>query len=305
MKTLYNTACLLLIAILISCSSGEQREQNADQSRQTSVQKTFEYQPENPVNGELLGVIEIGSIGLNYFIVSMDKQDRWKLVDSEYGRSNLIYDNNNTSTEIITKVEAFQKEILEKGVSPDKLHVIASSKAVDFSNIEDLKSELSDLGLSLKYVNPTEEGAYALRAAIPEVFMRESFLVDIGSGNTKISWFDGQDTISIETYGSKYYLDGTPDTTAFRDTRNALLQIPEKNRNLCLMIGGMAYEFAVYTNKRLGRYTILQAPSAYPSNEDKWNAGTVIYRALYMEPTYSHIFDWDANFSIGYLMSAN
>ena len=49
----------------------------------------------------------------------------------------------------------------------------------------------------------------------------------------------------------------------------------------------------------------LDAPNSYPVDNEKLKAANVIYNALYLEPTYSYIFDRDSNFSIGYLIVQN
>lgn len=300
MKT---TAKVLLLLILVACSSTEQNSNSKVNSR-PSAKKTFEYQPQSPEDGQLMASIEIGSLGLNYFIISIDQQDRWETIRSEFGRSNLIF-NESDLGEIETKVESFKNVIIENGVDPSNIHVVASSSSLEFVDTEELKKTVEQLGLQLHLISAKQEANYSLIAAVPKEFTDESFLVDMGSGNTKLSWVNNGDTISIDNYGSKYYLDGTPDSAVFRTFRESLLKIPLKNRNLCFMIGGTPYEFANHSNNRVGRYSILQAPSTYPDNEEKWKAGVVIYEALVLSPTYSYIFDWEANFSIGFLTTVN
>lgn len=89
-----STIFSLLVVFLFSCSSN-----NAPGTENTAVKsfkKSFEYQAPKPQNGVLMAAIEIGSLGLNYFIVSLDAEDNWELIDAEYGRSNLIFDDKNT-----------------------------------------------------------------------------------------------------------------------------------------------------------------------------------------------------------------
>lgn len=299
--------CILLLIVFGCRNNNESRNtgsnSNATSRPQPELARSFDYQPPMPVGGQLYAVIELGALGLNYFIADIDKQNRWSLRASSYGRSNIIYGVNTTS-EILNQIFEFRKEIMQYGVKGTNIHLIASSSAVKASIVEELKVELAKKKLDLDYINSTDEGQYALIATIPPEFVEESFLVDIGSGNTKLSWIDEGDTLSIDIHGSKYFLSDVQDTTVFREVRDAILEIPEKNRNLCFMLGGMIYEFVkdeIEQNEQ--RYFVLRSPGEYPVDNEKLRAANVIYNALFLAPTYSYIFDSQSNFSIGYLLN--
>ncbi|MEP1032307.1 hypothetical protein [Ekhidna sp.] len=299
--------CFIFSLLLFSCNTQNQSTNSENKTQISATPKltarNFDYQPPIPVNGKLFAAIELGALGLNYFIVEIDDQNRWSLKASSYGRSNIIY-GVNTTNEIITKISEFRNEIIEYGVSPANIHIIASSSAVQASIVDKLKIELSKQKRHLDYINSKDEGQYALIATIPREFINESFLVDIGSGNTKLSWIEEDDTLSIDIHGSKYFLGDVQDTTVFREVRDAILEIPEKNRTLCFMLGGMIYEFIKdEIEQNENRYFVLKSPGEYPSDNEKLRAANVIYNALYLEPTYSYIFDSQSNFSIGYLIS--
>ena len=299
-------ACIVLL-IVSGCSTNKESRKTSDTSLPPSPQpelsRSFDYQPPLPVNGKLYAAIELGALGLNYFIAEIDQENRWLLRASSYGRSNIIYGVNTTS-EILDQISSFRKEILEYGVKQSNIHIIASSSAIKASIVEELKSELSKNNFRLQYINSEDEGQYALMATIPREFMDESFLVDIGSGNTKLSWIEQGDTLSIDIHGSKYFLSDVQDTTVFREVRDAILEIPAKNRNLCFMLGGMIFEFVKDDiQKSEQRYFVLKQPNEYPVSNEKLRAANVIYNALFLAPTYSYIFDSQSNFSIGYLIS--
>ena len=226
--------------------------------------------------------------------------------EASYSRSNFIY-GVNSNEEIVQTITGFIEEIISYGVSRENVHLIASSSVVNGENLDDLNALLGQkTQLNIVGISAENEAKYALAATVPQEFLEESFVVDIGSGNSKLSWVSNQDTLSIEIHGSKYFLSDIQDTTVFREVRDAVLQIPEENRNLCFMLGGMIYEFA--KDKMLGseaRYVVLDAPNSYPVDNEKLKAANVIYNALYLEPTYSYIFDRDSNFSIGYLIVQN
>ncbi|MFK7953015.1 MAG: hypothetical protein AB8B73_09230 [Ekhidna sp.] len=296
-----------MLIILSGCTS-KKEEKVADQpikiesSKKISQERKFDYKPEKPSNGKLYATIEIGSSGLNYFIVNMDAQNRWELIKSGFGESALI-DGEVDTDAIFLKIESYKRSIIKAGVSKNNIYVIASSSAIELRKIQEIKSRLSISGIKLRRINAMQEGYYDLIATIPKEFIEESFLVDIGSGSTKITWISSVDTTSLETLGSKYYLNEIQDTTVFRTVRDILIRIPETNRNLCFLLGGIPYEFAAATNKKKGRYTLLEAPSKYSPSTLKGKSGKIIYDAIHLNPTFSYIFDWDANFSIGYLMN--
>ncbi|WP_370086756.1 hypothetical protein [Ekhidna sp.] len=294
----------LIIAIATACTNTTSESKNQTIAPPVArAERVFDYQPQSPVNGELNAVIELGSLGLNYFVVNIDNQGRWKLVKSEYGRTNIIY-GATTTNQIIDKISDFKSTILKAGVKDKNIFAVASSTFVKTEDVNRLREQLSEKGIKLKTVDASLEGKYAMMATIPREFIKESYLVDIGSGNTKVSWIDKADTLSVETHGSKYFLNNTQDTTVFREVRNVVLNIPEKNRNLCFILGGAIYELVKdEVSEKNGRYYVLKHPSAYPKSNEKLNAGNVIYGAIYSEPTYSYIFDSQSNFSIGYLVS--
>ncbi|MNN33619.1 hypothetical protein D3C81_1473850 [compost metagenome] len=49
--------------------------------------RSFNYQPEKPVDGEYKGVVEVGASGFNSFVVNMDKENRWEIISKDFGKS--------------------------------------------------------------------------------------------------------------------------------------------------------------------------------------------------------------------------
>lgn len=306
MKLLTKT-CFIFLIILAGCgvkdSSNEESKSKPKKKQTAPIKHSFDYKPCTPTQGELMAVIELGSLGLNYFIVEIDNDGCWALKKSAFGRSNFIY-GVNTNSEIVSNIREFRNEIIDFGITKNNIHVIASSSVVKVEDIPALNNQLTKLGLTIKSISAKDEARYALLSTVPKEFIEESFIVDIGSGNTKLAWVESGDTLSLEIHGSKYFLSDVQDTTVFREVRDALLQVPEKNRNLCFVLGGMIYEFVKdKVNESDGRYFVLDEPGEYPTDNEKLRAANVIYNALYLEPTYSYIFDSESNFSIGYLIS--
>ncbi|HTG56388.1 MAG TPA: hypothetical protein VL943_08980, partial [Niabella sp.] len=72
-------------------TDGSKKESSENNTAGSSEHRTFAYQPEKPVNGELKGVVEVGASGFNSFVVKIDKEKRWEVVSKEFGNS-MVYE---------------------------------------------------------------------------------------------------------------------------------------------------------------------------------------------------------------------
>ncbi|HEU4901665.1 MAG TPA: hypothetical protein VFT06_02710, partial [Flavisolibacter sp.] len=142
------------------------------------------------------------------------------------------------------------------------------------------------------------------KATVPPPFVDNSFLVDIGSGNTKVSWLEGDRARSLELPGAKYYEKGISDAEVYAQVKSGIANVPEGKRNVCFLIGGVPFTLANQHRKGEERYTVLKAPGAYSAKDKKMGAGLNIYKAIAdASNTDTFVFDWDANFTIGFLLS--
>ena len=125
-------------------------------------------------------------------------------------------------------------------------------------------------------------------------------MVDIGSGNTKISWYPKG---AIELPGAKYYQNNLTAEQVAQEVKTKAAQVPQNLRQTCFIIGGVPFELARQTRKDKERYTVLKAPGEYKAEGAKQQAGLNIYNAI-AETTgcKQFVFDWDANFTIGFLL---
>ena len=131
-------------------------------------------------------------------------------------------------------------------------------------------------------------------------------MVDIGSGNTKISWEEGGSLKSLELPGAKYYEKGTSDEDVYNEVKTQAAKIPERKRNVGFIIGGVPFTLAKQHRKGEERYTVLKAPQDYKAADKKMASGLNIYKAIIdATKTDTFVFDWDANFTIGFLLSLN
>jgi hypothetical protein len=160
------------------------------------------------------------------------------------------------------------------------------------------------MGYVVNNVTPEQEARFAFRASVPPPFADNSFMVDIGSGNTKVSWEEGGAIRTLELPGSKYYDRGTTDEDAYAQVKAGMAKVPQDKRNVCFIIGGVPFMMANQHRKEEERYTVLREPQSYRPKDKRMASGINIYRATAdATGTDTFVFDWDANFTIGFLLS--
>ncbi len=279
---------------------------NAEQPPATKTTATndraFNYTPEEPENGQLRGVVEVGATGFNSFVINMDNQNRWKIVSKDFGES-LAYEGLATTEDIRAGLKKYLSSMFDKGVNSRNMHFVISSGAQKEPKTTVIANELKKMGYVVNTVTPEQEARYALRATVPPPFAENSFMVDIGSGNTKVSWEEGGSTRTLELPGAKYYEKGTSDEDVYSQVKSGISKVPEGKRNVCFIIGGVPFTLANQHRKGEERYTVLREPGSYNAKDKKMGAGLNIYKAIAdATKTDTFVFDWDANFTIGFLL---
>ncbi len=268
-----------------------------------SAPSTFNYTPATPQNGTLKGVVELGASGFNSFIVNIDARKNWKLQKADWGNS-FVYDKMATARDIRDGLKAFIGDMVDYGVTGKNIHFVVSSGAQKVDNTLKIIKELQGMGYFVNTVTPEQEGRYALQASLPKQYYGNSFMVDIGSGNTKISYINNAQVQALETYGAKYYKDNVDDATVYREVRQMSGNLPAGKTKTCFILGGVPFKLAKEVRKGDERYTVLKAPSDYTAEGAKMTSGLNIYKAL-SEGTNcdTFVFDWEGNFTIGFLLS--
>lgn len=268
-----------------------------------AARRSFGYLPPLPVGGRLRGVVELGASGFNYFIVNTDDQQHWHLNKAEFDNS-LLMENMASDEEIRRGLRAYIGNMLDYGVAGRDIHFVVSSGALKAPATPRITQQLSHMGYVVNKMTPQKEAALGMRVALPPPYADRAFVVDMGSGGTEISWLENGKPQSANTYGSKYFEFGIADDTVDRDVRAKAGQVPAQLRQTCFIIGGVPYEMAKQVRVGQERYTVLNAASAYQFDKAKAKSGLVIYRALAAATgCQQFVFDWDANFTIGYLLS--
>ena len=265
--------------------------------------KPFRYTPPTPVDGKLKGIVELGTYGFNSFVIYMDRDKNWDLKNEEY-RLNSIYESQDNQ-EILEQLKQYLSHLSEFGVSNKNIHFVVSSGAIKEKEVAKIIPVIKHLGYAVNIVSPEAEGRYALVSILLHAFKKESFVVDIGSGNTKISWLDDNEKIlSIETYGAKYKQKGVCDDEAYKDVFTKVQIIPKSKRKLCFIMGGVPYAMAKENRKQKQRYTVLKPVNEYLFDDERLNSGLNIYNAIRTSTACERfVFDWNSNFSIGFLLS--
>lgn len=285
-----------------SATSGES-EASANGSATGGQPAPFTYTSPVPVNGKLKGVVELGASGFNSFIVTIDAEKNWKLEKAEFGNS-LVMENMATDQDIREGLKKYIATMLDYGVPGRDIQFVVSSGAIKADGTQKIIRVLKTLNYVVNTVTPEQEAKLALRSVLPKAFEGNAFVTDIGSGNTKLSWKNSGQTQALESYGSKYYGEGTTDAVVAADAEAKAKQIPAANRKTCFIIGGIPFELAKQVRNGKERYTVLKMPADYKGESAKQKAGLVIYKAI-ADATgcQQFVFDWDANFTIGYLLT--
>ncbi len=264
--------------------------------------REFNYTPEKPENGSLRGVVEVGATGFNSFVINMDAQKRWEIVSKDFGES-LAYEGMATTEDIRLGLKKYLSSMFDKGVSNKNMHFVISSGAQKEPKTGIISNELKKIGYVVNNVTADQEAKFGLKASIPPAFADNSFLVDIGSGNTKISWDENGTLKTLELPGAKYYEKNRSDDDAYNEVKSQVSKIPQGKRNVGFILGGVPFTLAKQHRKGEERYTVLKAPGSYKSVDKKMASGLNIYKAITdATQTDTFVFDWDANFTIGFLL---
>jgi hypothetical protein len=244
----------------------------------------------------------LGASGFNSFVVNIDAQKRWEMVSQDFGQS-LIYEGLSTIDDVKRGLEEYISSLTKQGVEKKNIHFIISSGAQKNPKTKIIAAGLKNLGIDVKLITPNQEGQWALKCILPKSYYTKAFVADIGSGNTKLAWFDGKKVVVEEGPGSKYYEIDLKHDSVYKRLKKMAFNIPDSNRNICFIMGGTPSDLAKQNRNVSERYTKLQSPDTYEIKKAKTKAGLNIYKAI-IDGTgcQTFIFDWDANFSIGYLL---
>lgn len=269
----------------------------------TTATASFSYTAPEPVNGKLKGVVELGATGFNSFIIRVDDQKNWKLEKADYG-SSLVYESMTNDAEVTAGLKNYIANMLAFGVGGKDIHFVISSGAQKVEVTKKIIAALKKMNYFVNTVTPEKEGQLALRSVLPNSYSDKAFVVDIGSGNTKVSWMQGNSIIAKEAYGAKYFQNGITDDAAYQNAAAMSKGVPSNLRSTCFIIGGVPYELAKQVRNGKERYTVLKAPADYKAEGEKQKAGLNLYKAI-AESTgcKEFVFDWDANFTIGFLLT--
>ena len=276
---------------------------NSPATATTDDKRTFNYTPEKPVDGEYKGVVEVGASGFNSFVVNIDKEKRWEIISKDFGKS-FVYEGMANTADIRTGLKDYIGAMFDKGVKSKNIHFVISSGAQKEPKTAVISSELKKMGYVVNLVTAEQEGKLALKCVLPKAYYDNSFVVDIGSGNTKISWMKGDVQAAEEAPGAKYYEKDMKDDAVYAMVKSKAEKIPAANRDICFIIGGVPFELAKQTRDGEERFTVLNDPDKYSTDKIKVKSGVNIYKAIKDATNCdTFVFDWDANFTIGFLLS--
>ena len=262
----------------------------------------FDYSPPEPNGGKLKGVVELGASGFNSFIIRVDGQKNWKLEKADFGAS-LVYEKLTSDEDVKNGLKNYISGMLSFGVSPREIHFVISSGAQKVEITKKITDYLKTMGYIVNLVTAEQEGKLGYKSVVPKDYEDDAFVVDIGSGNTKMAWSEGGKLTSLEGSGAKYFQNNMSDAAVYNEIKAKAEKVPFPKRKACFIIGGVPFELAKQVRTGKERFTVLNAPDQYSAKDAKVKAGLNIYKAISDGTnTQQFIFDWDANFTIGFLL---
>ncbi len=195
--------------------------------------------------------------------------------------------------------------MLDFGVDGRDVHFVVSSGALMAQVTGRIIKVLNSLHYVVNTVTPEQEGIFSMKSVLPLSYDSKAFVMDIGSGNTKVSWMENGTPKSLHTYGAKYFEKNIDSTTVANDVKSIARQVPDARRGTCFIIGGVPFDMAKMVRQGKERYTVLRPPTGYADQQAaKIKGGLNIYNAAATTTNCPQfVFDWDANFTIGYLLS--
>jgi hypothetical protein len=300
--------------VIVSCSGRNNSSNNRSSADTTTTTLTttpkveetppqpFIYSSPTPVDGVLKGVVELGSTGFNSFVVNIDKQKNWELKKSDFG-SSLVYENLATNSDVVKGLRNYIADMISYGVRGQYIYFVVSSSASRLPKVQEIIKELKGMKYVVHTVTAGEEAEWGFLTATPAESRDKCFMVDIGSGNTKIAWLSEGKVQTRETYGAKYSQNNVEHQTVKDEITKIANEVPENLRQYCFIIGGVPFKMAKENRVEKERFTVLHAPSTYVFDGEREQSGVNIYDALRTgSKCKSFVFDWDANFVIGYLL---
>lgn len=322
MKKLFLTMTSFVIAMgLFGCAGDSKEEKNEEKNSATVLKSesesfqqdeqsaSFDYTPIKPAeDGILKGVVELGASGFNLFIIKIDKQKNWEIKKKEFGTS-LIKEGMTNIKEVKETLKNYIQSIINFGVEGKRIFFVVSSGAQKEALTLKIAKALEELGYFVNVVTPEQEAKYAFNATMPKELQTKAFVVDMGSGNTKISYIKDDKIKAIETYGSKYFQEDIDDLTVAKSIKETLAEIPLSCTKTCFLIGGIPHQMAKIQRNKEERYTILKKDLTFYEqliNKKGHQAacGLNIYESILRTKQIERVvFDWDTNFSIGFLLS--
>lgn len=275
---------------------------SAQSATTTANRPRFEYTPTVPANGKLKGVVELGASGFNSFVIRVDAQKNWKLEKADYGAS-LVYEKLTSDEDVKNGLKNYISGMLSFGVSPRDIHFVISSGAQKVEITKKITDYLKTMGYIVNLVTAEQEGKLGYKSVMPKDYEGDAYVVDIGSGNTKMAWSDAGKLTSVEGSGAKYFQNNMSDDAVYNEIKAKAEKVPFAKRKVCFIIGGVPFELAKQVRNGKERFTVLNAPEKYAVKDAKVKAGLNIYKAISDGTnTQQFVFDWDANFTIGFLL---
>lgn len=251
-------------------------------------------------DGVKKGVIELGKVGFNSFVVTVDGKKNWKQEKMNIGEDAAYATTNFDDTKM--SIKNCIARMLDFGVRPQNIHFVVRASTMKEDLVQKVKEELIKQGYYVNAITPEQEAAYTIKCAIPKEYLHKAFALNIGTTSTKISFLKNENFIGIETDGANYFNKNEPEV--YENISTAALKVPAHNAKTCFIIDSEPLAFVKKTRDNDERFTTMKSPDAYVPENSEQKAAINIYRAIYNKTNCKEfVIDWNANFPIGFLLN--
>lgn len=266
--------------------------------------------------------IEVGSKGVKMSLIEMDKKnkkagDYSMLKDSSINTDFISFTPATFSSTLHAFLDLYKSATEDYHISPDKIFTVVSSGvkvSAEKENksgwitrlVDSFKLQINDPARGVEIIDPKEEARLSHLGIIPDSKRYTTFLIDIGSGNTKGGYFPNGNTDDIKLFDLTWGTKSTANATEKRMDEDH--SIANYYRQLQRVLANDANTEITYAVNVSGAYNM--SDNIAFSGGAAWATATLLFPELIDNPvvpvTYEDVEKFNKKLYTDYtLFSAN
>lgn len=247
--------------------------------------------------------IEVGSKGVKMSILEIGKNAQKEstfniLSDTSSNTDFISFTSPNFSATLNSLYNFYNIAISKYNIAPSKIYTVVSSgvkvQAEKSNNMamvlklaNDFKTKIKDPAREVAVIDVTDEARLSHLGIVPEERRYSTFLIDIGSGNTKGGFFPNGDTKTLRlfelSWGTKSVANATEKRSGDDKTMEAF------NKNLYRVLSGDAQNEIVYAVNVSNAYNMSDYIAF--SGGIAWSTATLMFPELIDNPVVPVTYD--------------